>query len=577
MMLLATYTRQPTGSSCRWSRLIQAGVGAIAVCLLPITTLPGQGQQPNLPGLNLTPLKQTLQAAGNNQISTAQVSLDGYRLFAITAPALVDGQDLADSPRPINQRLQSIEATLNRIVQADFEPENLDVRYSIDSDSRLPVISVNDQYLMTVTTLDAQIHGSDPERLANQLTVTIQNALLRARQERQPEFLTERGLIAVGVLAAMLTTSGAIVLVQRRVRNQQKHLQPQSPDVSTSILDADADRAASAQHMMQLQQQQQYSLHDVKRRVLQIVQVGIWSGGTFTTLGLFPYTRWLQTVALSTPLKVIAIGLGVYVLIRLSDTLIDRLFGVFEKEQLSMPRKPQRLALRISTVSRVAKSATTILLIGTGTLTGLAVLGVNLVPLLAGAGIIGLAISFASQNFIKDVINGFLILFEDQYAVGDVIAVGDIGGLVENMNLRITQLRDNEGRLITIPNSQISIVQNLSKDWSRVDLTIDVSVNSDPDQALDVLKQLAEEMYHDRAWHHKILEPPEVLGIDKIDHAGMLIRVWIKTQPLQQWAVGREFRRRLKPVMAQAGLAVGTPHQSLCLSSQFFTPPDSQN
>lgn len=291
-------------------------------------------------------------------------------------------------------------------------------------------------------------------------------------------------------------------------------------------------------------------------------------------LGLFPYTRWLQTVVLAAPLKVVAIGLGVYVLIRLSDTVIDRLFSVFEEEQLLGLSGPQRLALRVSTFSRVTKSAMTILLIGTGTLSGLAVLGVDLVPLLAGAGIIGLGISFASQTFIKDVINGFLILSEDQYGVGDVIAVGDVDGLVENMNLRITQLRDNEGRLITIPNSQISIVQNLSKDWSRVDLSIDVSLDTDPDRALQVLKQLAEDLYQDRAWQDKMLGLPEVLGVDKIDHAGMSIRIWIKTQPLQQWVVAREFRRRLKQVMEQEGLAIGIPQRSLYLNQPGFNQPE---
>ena len=130
------------------------------------------------------------------------------------------------------------------------------------------------------------------------------------------------------------------------------------------------------------------------------------------------------------------------------------------------------------------KNVIATVLIAIGTLASLSLLGFDLAPLLAGAGIISLALSFASQNVLKDVINGFLILLEDQFGVGDVIISGDVAGFVENMNLRITQLRNEEGRLITIPNGQITVVQNLSKEWSRVDLMIPVALDSDIDQAI---------------------------------------------------------------------------------------------
>jgi small conductance mechanosensitive channel len=196
------------------------------------------------------------------------------------------------------------------------------------------------------------------------------------------------------------------------------------------------------------------------------------------------------------------------------------------------------------------------------------------VPLLAGAGIIGLAISFAAQGLIKDIINGFLIILEDQYAVGDVIVIGDLGGLVESMNLRVTQIRNNEGQLITIPNSAISIVQNLSKEWARVDLSIRIAYDTNPDQALDVLRKLGQEIYQEQIWREKIIEPPEVLGIDDLQHSGMLIRIWIKTQPLQQWSVAREFRRRLKLVLEQENIAIGIPQQAFLLENTFTPNPE---
>ena len=135
------------------------------------------------------------------------------------------------------------------------------------------------------------------------------------------------------------------------------------------------------------------------------------------------------------------------------------------------------------------------------------------------------------------------------------------------VTLRVTQLRDNEGQLITIPNSTITVVRNLSKDWSRVDLAIDLAYGTNPDHALDVIRRLTQEMYQDPEWNSKLPDPPEVLGIDALGHSGMLIRVWIKTLPLQQWVVAREFRRRLTLVLDQEGLAIGVPQQSLWFRS----------
>jgi small conductance mechanosensitive channel len=207
----------------------------------------------------------------------------------------------------------------------------------------------------------------------------------------------------------------------------------------------------------------------------------------------------------------------------------------------------------------------TLTLVTTAVLLILSVLGIEILPLLAGAGIVGLAISLASQNLIKDVINGFLILLEDQYAVGDVIQVGSVSGLVEYMNLRITQLRTAEGRLVTIPNSEIVIVENLSKDWSRVDLAIAIASNADVNRAIQVIQAVGDALSRDPLWQNEVVEPPEVLGIDELSSNGVTIRVWIKTQPLQQWKVGREFRKRLKIALDESAIEIAVPQQTLSL------------
>lgn len=313
----------------------------------------------------------------------------------------------------------------------------------------------------------------------------------------------------------------------------------------------------------QLVKQRQRNASDLKRRLLHLGQVGIWGGSTYIILELFPYTRWLQPLIVSAPLQFLGIGIGTYVLVRLGDLLIDRFFETVQTNEFLISQTSHRRALRLSTLSQVLKSVASIIIVGAGVLIALSAIGVDLVPLLAGAGIIGLAISFAAQSVVKDAINGFLILVEDQYAVGDVISVGNANGLVENLNLRITQVRDSEGKLITIPNSAIVVVENHSKDWSRVDLTIKIAYGTNPDRALEVLQEIAEKMYRDRYWRTQLIELPEVLGIDAIEHSGMLIRVWLKTEPLQQWKVAREFRRRLKLAMKEKAIEIGTPQQFL--------------
>jgi small conductance mechanosensitive channel len=489
-------------------------------------------------------------------IDTAPVKLDGYQLFLLAAPAV--------SQRfPLEQRVRGIEEELNLFANSNVEPDAFRVTANLDHQSGLPVISIDGRYLMTVTTLDAQLQGRDPQGWASQLSQTLRNALVRARQERQPSFLRDRGLVSGGIILGMILVGRIFTYWQKRLKVRQEAIEAQIDRELTLPLDS----VAVDNLQQQMSQRQQMSVSDLQGWCLKLGHLGIWGGGSLMILGLFPYTRWLQSFLLSSPLQVLAIGLGTYLLIRISDVLIDRFSVLLKAKDFSALKASQRLKLRVSTVSQALKNVTTIVWIGLGTLASLSVVGVDLIPLLAGAGIIGLAISFAAQGLIKDVINGFLILLEDQYAVGDVIVVGELGGLVENMNLRITQVRNNEGRLITIPNSAIAIVQNLSKDWARVDLTIEVSYDTDPDRALAVLQQVAQDIYSDHTWRTKILEPPEVLGIDGLQHSGLLIRIWIKTQPLQQWVVAREFRRRLKLAMEQEGIAIGVPHQSFWLES----------
>lgn len=529
-----------------WKKYLHASVLCILAIALSLSFSSSQSAWGQSEFFKLNWL--TGQSAVNvSRIDHAGVKLDGYQLFVLAAPTF-------NQRFPLEQRVQGIEEELNRIANSNFEPNSLQVVSSIDPKSDQPVIAINDRYLMTVTTIDAQLHGRDPIGWANQIAQVLRDALVRARQERQPQFLINRGLIAAGIILIMLLGMRAIVYWQDRLKLKQETIEAQIEHTSPPYLDA----VAVTDLEQQLNQKQRANLSDLQRRALQLSYLGLVGGGIFIILGLFPYSRWIQSFLLSTPLQIAAIAFGTYLLLRISNLLIERFSGFLKARDFAMLKPYQRLDLRVSTVSQVLKNITGIALFGLGALAILSAIGFDLIPLLAGAGIVGIAISFAAQGLIKDVINGFLIILEDQYAVGDVIMVGELRGLVENMNLRITQIRNNEGQLITIPNSSIAIVRNLSKDWARVDLAIRITYETNPDRALEILRKLSQEIYQENIWRAKIIEPPEVLGIDDLQQSGMLIRIWIKTQPLQQWVVAREFRRRLKLRMEQEEITIGT-------------------
>ena len=547
-------------------KTIATGIGfGFAIALLSTTISSAQSQTtPSLPQLTL-PQVASPQTVTNLELARGEVRLDGRRLFTIAAPAIRNQQN----GTPIAARVQNVETSLNRMVDRNLGPNQLRVTTAIDSASRLPIISVNDQYLMTVTTLDAQLQGQEPGSYAEELAQIIRNALTEAKRERQSDFLVHQCVQAAGVGFVILLASWVLSRWQRRLTHQQRQTPaeiPADPVVSPNTAET-ANVATSQIVQQQMIKRQQRNLREAQRRLLQLTQVGIWGIGILIILGLFPYTRWLQPIVFSTPLKILGIAIATYLAIRLGDVVIDRFFSALSDGGVISPQASQRIALRVSTFSVVVKSLFAIAFISIAMISILSVTGIEVVPLLAGAGIIGLGISLASQNLIKDVINGFLILLEDQYAVGDVIQVGKASGLVEHMNLRITQLRNAEGRLITIPNSSIAIVENLSKDWARVDLAIVISYDANLDQAIQIIKQVGHEMDQAPDWQAKILEPPEMLGVDDLNNAGVTIRVWIKTQPLQQWNVGREFRRRLKLAMDEEGIAIGISQQSLPLRS----------
>ncbi len=541
----------------RWThlqKLIWVAIGAIATFMV-VTNFDvskATAQIPFLPDLQSPKLKIY---DSDKTIVNDSIYLDGRRLFQI-----------ADTRANLPQRLEDIQQAVDTISQNYFQTPDAKLKVQIDHAANgSPIIRVNGNYLMTVTQEDANIRQQDPESLAEELKQLLLQKLPQAKEERKTEFLIYQSKIAGAVALGMIVISWGMYRWQCRSRNSVQPTPPASP--------------ATKPITVQLNRQQNRHIQEAKRRLFQLGQAMIWGGGSFFILGLFPYTRSLQIAILRAakiPLQVGIVLLLTYVAVRLTYALTDRFASaLINSSTLLTPETTERLQLRVSTISGVTKSIATFALLVVGTLLTLTILGIDVIPLLAGASLVGVALSLASQSLIKDAINGFLIILEDQYALGDVINVGEVGGLVENLNLRMTQVRDAEGRLITIPNSEIKIVANLSSRWSRADLNIPVSYQTNIDKALELIEDIAFKMDLDPLWQEQIVETPKVLGVDNFGDRGLIIRVWIKTQPLKQWDVAREFRRRLKIAFDQAGVSIPLPQQAIwvndaqLLKSQF--------
>lgn len=218
---------------------------------------------------------------------------------------------------------------------------------------------------------------------------------------------------------------------------------------------------------------------------------------------------------------------------------------------------------RVKTVLPILRN---VILIVVAVLFGLVLMseiGVNVTPLLAGAGVIGVAVGFGAQTMVKDFLSGLTIILEDLVRVGDVASLGGYTGLVERITLRKVQLRDFAGIVYTIPFSEITTIQNLTKDFSYYVMDVGVSYNADTDHVIEVMKQVDEELRADEIFGPLILDPLEVVGVDRFLDSAVVIKARIKTMPIKQWAVGREFNRRMKYAFDKAGIEIPFPQRTV--------------
>ncbi len=218
---------------------------------------------------------------------------------------------------------------------------------------------------------------------------------------------------------------------------------------------------------------------------------------------------------------------------------------------------------RAKTLSAIISSTLGVILFVAALFMILSELGIDIGPLLAGAGVIGIAVGFGAQSLIKDLLGGMFILLEDQYNKGDVVKIAGISGLVEEVNLRRTILRDLDGIVHSVPNGQITTASNYTRDWARVNLDVPVAYGEDMDHVFAVINRVGKELAEDEYFKGLIKTPPQVLRVQNFGDSGIDIRILGDVHPMKQWEVTGELRKRLKKAFDNEGIEIPWPHVKL--------------
>ncbi len=553
-------------------------------------------QIPSLPQSNTSQLPNGVTRQGLLEVT--DVKLGGKEVLKIASPAVFNRNELGNQI-PVEVRSHQIEANLEQILKSDrtsvldsseerftrLDPDTIHV--FIETLNRQPLLFVKDaglaepRVLLTVTDTDAQYHVTTKEILATRWQKLLEKELRQALELRKPGALRQQINDAIKIAIAAIASSIFLWLLSRVLEWREKALAQYQ--ASQAIAPVSSDEAAEGtqneiadkvarEHKPQLLEilRQQFSSQQSIQWRLQIVGLlrwlvfwtiaFVWVAGIAGALYQFPQTRPFALGVVSTPILILTVWFVTGLVNRLTNLAIDRIINTWGKNTLTIENS-QRRSQRLATTTNALKGLITVSIYCFGIIWVLQVLNITPVSLLAFGTLLALAVSFGVQNVIKDLVNGILILMEDQYAVGDMIVVGSATGIVENVNLRITQIRSPDGRLITLPNSLIAQVDNLTRLWSRSDFVVEVAYNTDVDKALAIVMQEATQLARDPVWKPLILNVGEVFGVERISHAGIEIKIWIKTLPLKQFDVARELRRRLKIAFDRHGIQIGMPQQ----------------
>jgi small conductance mechanosensitive channel len=477
-------------------------------------------------------------AATPSLFTTAPILVDGFPVVQIAALAVPPAGSI-----PLPSREFSIDNAIAQLLATSpdgnetiYDPATFHV--SVDQENGQYALVATDARhktpfpILTVTSEDAHYASLSPQELANQWQGTFQTALVKALERRQPATLkrnqTIMTRIAIGL--AIVTVLGII------------------------------------------------AFFTVKRRGVAIaiawVVTLVWFGAVTFALWLFPETLSYGQLITRSAIKLISI----VVVALVADWLLGyvvaegvRALAVFGVA----PGAQARSLLRVPTMSRALNGFKRFLIVFIAMLAALSVLQIPIASVVTIGGIAAVAVGFAAQSLVRDFLNGLLVLFEDQYVVGDYIAIGAFNGIVEQFTLRVVQIRDSQGNLVTIPHSNVTQVVNSSRNWSRIDYKLSLDPGADIQKAVETLKATIDSIKNDPQWKGAILESYEWIGIDSISKSFMLLRAVVRTAPLRQFDVRREINARVGKAFEQAQVPLGFDQATTLITPMTQSPDPS--
>ncbi|QGY44388.1 mechanosensitive ion channel [Maribellus comscasis] len=271
-------------------------------------------------------------------------------------------------------------------------------------------------------------------------------------------------------------------------------------------------------------------------------------------------TSWIVSELPSLVILVILLIIS----LRVGFFMVRKLKSVLAKKTVNRKEEPNlEIEKRLNTLMGIVKKGVAIIVWSIFIMIFLKKINIDIAPILAGAGIIGLAVGFGAQELVRDFITGFFILLENQIRTGDVAIINGTGGLVEKIELRTITLRDLSGVVHIFQNGKINTVSNMTKDWSAMVFDIGVAYKEDLNKVMKLMKQVADGMMEEDAYKNNILEPMEIFGLDSFGDSALVVKGRIKTKPIQQWTIGREYRKRLKETFDEHRIEIPFPHQTI--------------
>jgi small conductance mechanosensitive channel len=259
-------------------------------------------------------------------------------------------------------------------------------------------------------------------------------------------------------------------------------------------------------------------------------------------------------------IRIVGIVIGAFVVTKIVRIGIAQFEHIVEASNGRIGEEAQK---RARTIGKIISNAALVFIIGVATMMILSEFGINIAPIITGAGIVGLAVGFGAQNLVRDVISGFFLILEDQIRVGDVAKINGVGGMVEAIRLRTTTLRDAEGIVHIFPNGGITTVSNMTKEYSYSVIDVGVAYKENVDRVMELLENIGAEFEKDSNFSPMLLGSMEILGVDSLAESQVVIKIRIKTLPLKQWTVGRELRRRIKNTFDAQNIEIPFPHLSI--------------